>query len=118
MAFNKQRKINTNSILDHKPIIDSIFRQIFEFSDIVSFGLVNKRCQLGFKTKNQQLKLKQRVTIEINLDKVKYDGYKLEFIKEQTLEICLSAVNRSGNVLKYVKEQTLEICLAAIKQNE
>ena len=48
---------------------------------------------------------------------VKWDGYELEYVKNQTPEICLAAVKQDGHALKYVKNQTPEICLAAVKEN-
>ena len=140
MSLAKRRKINPDSIFNHKPIIDRILAYIITSSDIINIGLINKRCQSVFKTKKQQLKLKKRVEIERNINKVQHNGYALEyikeqtpelcmaavtqtrlalrFVKEQTLELCMAAVSKNGYALKYVKEQTLEICMAAVKQNE
>ena len=51
------------------------------------------------------------------IDKVKQNGYALQYVKEQTEEICKLAVSQSGYALKYVKEQTEEICKLAISQS-
>ena len=52
-----------------------------------------------------------------DLEMVKKDGMRLEFVKNPTPEIRLAAVKQNGCALQYVKDQTPEICLAAIKQN-
>jgi hypothetical protein len=54
---------------------------------------------------------------EEDLQKVKQDGYALQYVKEQTLELCLEAMKQDGCALKYVKEQTYELCLEAVKQD-
>ena len=54
---------------------------------------------------------------EEDLQKVKQDGWKLQYVKEQTYELCLAAVKQYGRTLHYVKEQTYEICLAACQQH-
>ena len=42
---------------------------------------------------------------QAELQKVKRDGWALEFVKEQTPEICLAAVNSSEYALRFVKEE-------------
>ena len=54
---------------------------------------------------------------EEDLQKVKQDGYALQYVKEQTYELCLAAVKQEGRALHFVKEQTYELCLEAVKQN-
>lgn len=45
-----------------------------------------------------------------DLEKVKQEGFDLEYIDNQTDEICLEAVKEIGCALKFVKNQTEEIC--------
>jgi phage regulator Rha-like protein len=57
------------------------------------------------------------VPIEFWIKLLKYDGFALQFIKEQTEEICKMAVQQNSNALNYVKKQTEEICKMAVQQN-
>ena len=45
-----------------------------------------------------------------DLEMVKKDGMRLEFVKNPTPEIRLAAVKQNGCALQYVKDQTPEIC--------
>lgn len=53
-----------------------------------------------------------------DLEIVRRDGMKLQFMQNQTPELCLEAVKQNGLALQFVKEQTEEICLAAYSQNK
>lgn len=53
-----------------------------------------------------------------DIEIVRRDGMKLQFMQNQTSELCLEAVKQNGLALQFVKEQTEEICLAAYSQNK
>lgn len=69
------------------------------------------------RVKNNGMKLQyiENQTHEICMEAVKQNGLALQFVKNQTEEICLEAVKQNWDALKYVKKQTEEICLEALK---
>ena len=45
---------------------------------------------------------------EEDLQKVKQDGYALQYVKEQTYELCLFAVKQNGQAINDVKDPLLK----------
>ena len=53
------------------------------------------------------------------LERVKQNGYALQYVETKTPEMCLEAVKQNGYAFKFVPSefQSFELCMEAIKQH-
>jgi hypothetical protein len=47
-----------------------------------------------------------------DLEKVKLNGYNLNFVEKQTPEICLAAYEQNKDSIKYVKDPAIKLLLS------
>ena len=71
----------------------------------------------NYKEQYNKLTIKKNLFGKEAEEKVKQNGFALQYVIKQTPKICELAVKQDGYALRYVKIQTPKICELAVKQN-